>query len=163
MTKIHKKIDTKYVMKNKLLIEKESVENAKRLFEEAIILKEHQKFCRALFLAIASLEEIAKASLVKNVDDKIPASFNAIVNHKMKLDEIVQLVNRAYKTSIKKEDIPWAKDNRLMEMREDVIYRRLRLHKKDKEYPMFPKEDYWQKRAKAILKKVENVLETYEK
>jgi len=163
MPKISQKIDPNYVIKNRLQIKEKSIKNAKEMLSEAIILRKHGKFCRALFLIITSLEELAKASLVVNIDSRIPDSFNTLVDHKMKLDEIVKLVNKTYKTNIKKEDIIWARNNRLLEMREDVIYTRLKPKlkkdgKEDNEYPMFPKNGYWQKRAKSFLKKLENII-----
>jgi len=64
-------------------------------------------------------------------------------------------------SQLKKEDSAWLKNNRIKEMREDVNYVRLKPRENDKNYPVFPDEKYWQKRAKAIIGLIEIIFQHF--
>jgi AbiV family abortive infection protein len=153
-----KKTDESFVRNNiKDLINK-SFSNAERHFEIAKILRSKQNFCSSLFHSISALEELAKWHFL-NQDNVDFTRLEKITNHNFKTDEILEIFKEiSNDPQFKKENSAWLKNNRIKEMREDVLYVRLRERNGDKKYPIFPDEKYWQKRAKAIINLLEVVF-----
>lgn len=145
------KTDESFIKNNLKELINKAFENSKRLLEGAKILKEKQHFCSSLFLSISALEELAKWHFLKQ-DNVNFDNLEKITTHSFKIDEIVKIFKEITNNSqFKKEDSDWLKKYRILEMRQDVLYVRLRLRNNDKKYPIFPKEGYWQKRAKAMM------------
>lgn len=143
------KYDLNFVQKNLPRIKKCAIANARRLYNEATILFGNRCHCRALFLYIAALEELAKYSILssKQLDEIV---LDRAVNHKMKCDELVKVINICFHKSYKKKDIELLKNDRVVELREDSLYVRLKRREKDsKGYPLYPKDSYCLKRIAA--------------
>lgn len=155
------KTDKNFVEENKLELIKKTFENAKRLFCDAKELRGKQHFCSSLFLSISSLEELAKWHFLNQNNINL-TKLETITNHNFKTEEILKIFNETtYNLQLKKEDSSWLKNNRIKEIREDVLYVRLKQRENDKNYPIFPEEKYWQKRAKAIVNLLEGIFGYY--
>ena len=152
------KTDSNFVQTNIQKLVKRSFTNAERHFEIAKILRSKQSFCSSLFHSISALEELAKWHFLnqRSVDY---ANLEKITDHNFKIEEILKIFQEITNNpQFKKEDSAWLKNNRIKEIREDVLYVRLKERNGNKKYPIFPDEKYWQKRAKAILNLLELVF-----
>ncbi|MCX6737068.1 MAG: AbiV family abortive infection protein [Candidatus Parcubacteria bacterium] len=157
------KIDKIFVSNNIENLINESFKNSERLFADAKILRKNQSFCSSLFLSISALEELSKWHFLKqnNVD---LTKLEKITNHNFKIDEILEMFKETNNNPLlKKEGSAWLKNNRIKEMREDVLYVRLKERDGDKKYPIFPDEKYWQKRSKAMIKRFKTIFDFYKK
>lgn len=155
---IMKKYDLDFVQKNLPRIKRYAIANAKRLYKEATILFINRCHCRALFLYIVALEELAKYSILstKPLHEEVLAR---AVNHKMKCDELVKVINTYFLKNYKKKDIEYLKNNRLVELREDSLYVRLKSREKDgKGYPPYPRNSYCLKRLIVIRSTAMGIL-----
>lgn len=152
------KSDKNFVSNNIKSLTNKSFKNSERLFADAKILRNNQSFCSSLFLSISALEELAKWHFLnQNIVDF--TKLEKITNHDFKIDEIFKIFKEITNSpQFKKEDSAWLKNNRIKEMREDVLYVRLKERNGDKKYPIFPDEKYWQKRAKAMINLLEVVF-----
>ena len=153
-----KKVDKNFVCQNKKGLVEKTFQNAKRLFSDAKVLRERQSFSSSLFLSISALEELAKWHFLQKEDYE---QLGKICDHKFKLETILEIFREVSgNQKLQKEDSAWLRNNRLKEMREDVLYVRLCFHT-DQTYPVFPDEKYWQKRAKAIIQLLEIIFNYY--
>lgn len=155
------KTDKAFVKNNIRDLLNKSFANAEKLFSDAKILKEKQSFCSSLFYSISALEELAKWHFLnQNNTDFI--NLERITNHDFKVNEILKIFQEITNDpQLKKEDYDWLRNNRIKEMREDVLYVRLKPRGNDKNYPIYPKEEYYRKRAKAIIILLESIFEYY--
>jgi len=156
-----KKYDLDFVKNNIDEIKRQTILNARKLFEEARLLGSHGHGSRALFLLIAALEELAKFSILDQ-DFLDENQLSRATSHNLKVDEIVKILSGAFGLNLDKKDTSWTKDNRIVEMREDVLYVRLKPHPTGKNYPLYPKEDYWGKRSWRLFSLISEVLKNYE-
>lgn len=158
-----KKTEVDFVKRNISVLVNKSFENAEKLFGDSRILREKQSFCSSVFLSISALEELAKWHFLNQ--DKVDfTKLEKITNHNFKIDEILEILKEITgNPQFKKEDSAWLKNNRIKEMREDVLYVRLEPRKNDNDYPLFPDEKYWQKRAKAMIGLIEIVFKHFKK
>ena len=156
-----KKTDDSFVINNiKDLINK-SFSNAERHFEIAKILRSKQSFCSSLFHSISALEELSKWHFL-NQDNVDFTKLEKITDHNFKINEILKIFKEITNNpQFKKEDSAWLKNNRIKETREDVLYVRLKPRENDKNYPVFPDEKYWQKRAKAMIGLIEIIFKHF--
>jgi len=150
------KINEEFVRENKDDLICESFQNAERLFEDAKTLKEKKSFCSSLFLAISALEELAKWHFLQKGEF---IQLSRLCDHNFKIEQMLKIFREVIgNQNLQKEDSAWLKNNRIKEMREDVLYVRLNMRGGDKAYPIFPDETYWQKRAKAMINLLENIF-----
>lgn len=159
--KFMSKVEKRFVKSNLIELKNKSFKNAERLFKDAKILRSKQSFCSSLFLLITALEELTKYHLLKqnNIDF---SQVDKITNHNFKVSKMLEIFKEiSSNPRLKKEDSVWLKDNRIKEMREDGLYVRLSSRRKDKNYPLFPNEEYWQKRAKAMIILLEAIFKYF--
>lgn len=152
------KTDKNFVENNLKKLISNSFRNAERLFFVAKILRDKQNFYSSLFHSISALEELAKWHFLKQKDVNF-IQLEKITNHNFKTDEILKIFKEITGNSqLKKEDSVWLKNNRIKEMREDVLYIRLKERDSDHQYPTFPDEKYWQERAKSMINLLEEIF-----
>ncbi|KKS42804.1 MAG: hypothetical protein UV05_C0036G0008 [candidate division CPR1 bacterium GW2011_GWA2_42_17] len=158
-----KKTDENFVKNNIQYLISKSFQNSERLFRVAKILRSKQSFCSSLLFSISALEELAKWHFL-NQGTIDYTKLEKITDHNFKIDEMLKIFKEITNNSrLKKEDSAWLTNNRIKEMREDVLYVRLKERNGDKKYPIFPDEKYWQKRAKAIINLLEIIFKHYKK
>ena len=146
------KINEKFIKDNKDLIITSSLENAKRLHNDAETLIKGESYSSALGLTIAGLEEIAKASLIKKND---LSNLDDLVNHRKKAIEIMNLSGECYKIpTISQDRLDWARE-RIPQMREDSTYVRLKPTQGNK---IKPDDNYWRKRTLNLFKFLSDIL-----
>jgi AbiV family abortive infection protein len=157
------KTDGSFVRSNLNALAKGSFKNAGRLFEDAKTLRRNGSFCSSLFLSISVLEELAKWNFLKNKNINY-SKLEEITNHKNKINEILKIfIEITNNPKFKKDDSDWLKCDRIKEMREDVLYVRLNMQNSDKNYPIFPDEKYWQRRAKAMINLLEVIFRHFKR
>lgn len=157
------KTEVDFVKNNISVLVNKSFENAEKLFGCSKTLRDEQSFCSSVFLSISALEELAKWHFLNQCKVDF-TKLEKITNHNFKVDEILKIFKKITGNSqLKKEDSAWLKNNRIKEMREDVLYVRLKPRKNDNNYAFFPDEKYWQKRAKAMIRLIEIVFKHFKK
>lgn len=136
------KVDKKFVISNKLPIVRCCFLNTLLLRKEAGILMKNGSYARAHFLIITALEEVAKATMImgKKIETK---SFQDLIDHKFKTIEIVKIIAKYFKYKLT-EDEKRKMSSRIIRMREDALYTRLKPTPKDQ---FMPDDRYWRKRA----------------
>jgi len=148
-----KKVDKNFVRNNKELIISSSIENAKRLYNDAKLLMDNKSYATAHGRIIEALEELAKASLLKK--DNFSA-LEDLASHNKKAIEIMNLSAQCYQIPIlSQEKIKWAQQ-RIPQMREDSTYTRLKPTRGNK---IKPDNNYWRKKAKALFRFLQDILE----
>jgi len=155
------KTDENFVKNNIQDLINKSFQNTERLFEVAKILRGKQSFCSSLFFSISALEELVKWHFLNqnNVDF---TKLKKITDHDFKIDKMLKIFKKITNDpQFKKEDSAWLKNNRIKEMREDVLYVRLKKRNGNIKYPIFPDEGYWQKRAKQMIILLEIIINHY--
>ena len=134
------KIDRKFIISNKTVIVRHCFINALCLRREAGILMDKNAHARAHFLIIAALEEIAKAVMIMNKEIETKG-FKSLVDHKSKALEIVKIIANYFKYNLT-EDAKKEMSSRIVRMREDALYTRL---KPTPENQFRPDDKYWEK------------------
>jgi len=151
-----KKINKEFIEKNKNLIISASVDNAKRLYNDAKLLMDNKSYATAHGRIIEALEELAKASLLKK--DNFSALKN-LANHNKKAIEIMNLSAQCYQIpTLSQGKVKWAQE-RIPQMREDSTYVRLKPTRDNK---IKPDNTYWRKRAKSFFNFLKDILEKME-
>ncbi len=148
-----KKIDKAFVLNNNLLLAVECLRNAKELKQESQNLRARGAFARAYFLAYTGLEESAKAILLVQSNLNL-IKINALVDHKMKIAEIIKIIEIYLQITFPLKDKS-IMGERIMQMREDSLYTRLKPTPKEK---YCPDNEYWQKRAKSFISYLDKYL-----
>jgi len=156
------KTDENFVKNNIQDLINKCFQNTERLFEVAKILRGKQSFCSSLFFSISALEELAKWHFLNQNNNVDFTNLKKITDHDFKIDEILEIFKEITNNpQFKKEDSDWLRNNRIKEMREDVLYVRLKKRNGNEKYPIFPDEKYWQKRAKQMIKLLEIIINHY--
>jgi len=147
------KINANFINRNKNLIIKESIVNARRLRDVSKILMENGQYAAAHPRVIEALEELAKASLLKRGDDF--GALEGVVRHDKKAEEIIKILARHYRVPVSENRISWGK-KRIPQMREDATYVRL---KPTSDNRIGPDNKYWRKRSKSFYKLLSDILD----
>lgn len=159
MTKIHKKIDPRYVLENLSLVKTQCLRNVNSLQEQTMCLIKGGHSSGALFFLITELEEIAKYHMLDKLEFVVD-ELNALLDHGLKAERLVNIINNNNKDSdnqISLDDTNWLK-GALPEMREDSIYVRLSPHKTIKDYPMAPIGVAWEEQAQKFIDKMGKII-----
>jgi AbiV family abortive infection protein len=146
------KTESDFVKNNIPDLINKSFQNAKRLFEAAKILRSKGIFGPSLFLSISALEELAKWYFLKQPSVDY-SKLESITNHYFKVDIILKIFQEIVNNpQLKKQDSDWLKNNRIKEIREEVLYIKLK-----------PGNNIlnWQSRAKQMIKILEIIFNHY--
>lgn len=155
------KTNRDFVQNNTNGLIKKSFINSSKHFEVAKLLRTEQYFSMSLFHSITAFEELSKWHFL-NQDSVDFTKLEKITDHNFKINEILKIFKEITNNpQFIKEDSAWLKNNRIKEMREDVLYVRLKPRENDKNYPIFPEEKYWQKRAKAMIGLIEIIFKHF--
>lgn len=148
------KIDKSFVKKEYLLLAMNCVSNARQLRQEAKILIASKLYPRAFFLSFTALEELAKAILlIKN--ESSTDKFSNLIKHELKIGEIIKIIEKYHGKKFTESDKEEVK-KRIIQMREDTLYTRLKPTPDDK---YKPDNLYWRKRAISFSKYLDNYLD----
>jgi AbiV family abortive infection protein len=102
------KINVDFIKNNKELIIDLSIENAKRLYDDAELLMNNRSYATAHGRIIEALEELAKASLLR--DNKF-SDLKRLISHREKAIEIMNLSAQCYQIpTISRERVEWAQE-----------------------------------------------------
>lgn len=139
-----KDIDANFIASKKTAIMSNCFKNSLLLTREAKILMKERAYARAHFLIITALEELAKATMLVFLDNTSQTEdFRGLISHKLKAVKIIEIITKYSNqrfTDIDKEKLSF----RIVKMREDTLYTRLKPTQEDQ---FMPDNNYWEKRA----------------
>ncbi|PIZ57946.1 hypothetical protein COY23_00940 [bacterium (Candidatus Torokbacteria) CG_4_10_14_0_2_um_filter_35_8] len=135
--------------------------NAKRLFSDAGLLLTNRRYCSALFLSIACLEELARYRFF----DKIMSAFinlEKLPDYDCTIVNIIEMFSKINGHQTQTIDKNWAKSTRIKKIMEDITYIQLRFPAEINGYPTYPNEKFWEKKAKIMVHLLKNTFNYYD-